>query len=209
VGMTMIKNNKIAVMASGKGSNLQALLAAIAEGSCSAQIQLVITNKPDAMALQVAKNAGVPHVLYLNPKDYADRESYDLACVKTIQDVGCQWVVLAGYMRILSAVFIQAFPNRIINVHPSLLPSFVGADAVGDAFAHGVKVTGCTVHFVTEDLDSGPILGQTSVPILDDDDKCSLHQRIQREEHKLLPAMMAQLLSVSFEVVKRKVVWKT
>jgi len=209
VGMTIIKNNKIAVMASGKGSNLQALLAAIAEGSCSAQIQLVITNKPDAMALQVAKNADVPHILYLNPKDYADRESYDLACVKAIQDVGCQWIVLAGYMRILSAAFIQAFPNRIINVHPSLLPSFVGADAVGGALAHGVKVTGCTVHFVTEDLDSGPILGQTSVPILDDDDKCSLHQRIQREEHKLLPEIMARLMNISFEVVKCKVVWKT
>ena len=190
-----MKNNKIAVMASGKGSNLQAILDAIAKGECAAQIEVVICNKADAKALSIAKDAGVPHVYFMNPKDYAGREAYDVACAELIQSAGCALVVLAGYMRILSKAFIQAFPDQIINIHPSLLPAFKGADAVGDALRAGVKVSGCTVHYVTEELDSGKILAQSCVPVLEDDDWHSLHVRIQEQEHKIYPQAIHQLVS--------------
>ena len=187
-------NNKIAVMASGKGSNLQVILNAIQRGDCSAQVEVVICNKADAGALQIAKDSGVPYVHFVNPKDYDGRESYDMACAKLIQDAGCALIVLAGYMRILSAAFIQRFPNQMINIHPSLLPSFKGADAVGDALKHGVKVSGCTVHFVSEELDSGPIPAQACVPVLDDDTWDTLHQRIQVQEHEIYVETINQLL---------------
>jgi phosphoribosylglycinamide formyltransferase-1 len=200
-------NNKIAVMASGKGSNLRAILDEIKQGTCLAEIEVVICNKADAGALAIAREAGVPQVLFINPKDYGGRESYDLVCAKEIKNAGCQWVVLAGYMRILSAFFIQAFHNRIINIHPSLLPAFVGGDAVGDALKHGVKVSGCTVHLVSEALDSGPILAQSSVPVMDEDDWSLLHQRIQIEEYKLYPQVIHRLVSEPFKVSGRKVCW--
>lgn len=178
-----MKNNKIAVMASGKGSNLKVILEAVAKGECAAQVEVVICNKADAKALSIAKNAGVPHVYFMNPKDYASREAYDVACAEIIQSAGCVLIVLAGYMRILSKAFIQAFPDQIINIHPSLLPAFKGADAVGEALKAGVKVSGCTVHYVTLELDSGVILAQVCVRVLHDDDWNSLHQRIQKQEH--------------------------
>lgn len=187
-------NNKIAVMASGKGSNLQVILDAIACGECDAQVAVVICNKADAGALQIAKDAAVPQVLYLNPKDFESREVYDQTCVDVLKQAGCKLIVLAGYMRILTPVFIQAFPNKIINIHPSLLPAFKGADAVGEALKAGVKISGCTVHYVTEELDSGAILAQASVPVLDGDDWDSLHQRIQEKEHEIYPLVIHRLL---------------
>jgi len=188
-------NNKIAVMASGKGSNLQAILDGIAKGECSAQVEVVICNKADAGALQIAKDVGVPNVHFVNPKAYDDREAYDKACADIIQASDCVLIVLAGYMRILSASFIQAFPNQIINIHPSLLPAFKGADAVGEALKAGVKVSGCTVHYVTEELDSGVILAQACVPVFDGDNWHSLHQRIQVEEYKVYPSVVHKLIT--------------
>ena len=187
-------NNKIAVMASGKGSNLQVILDAIKRGDCAAQVEVVICNKADAGALQIAKDAAVPQVLFINPKDYDNRKAYDLACADVIKKSGCALIVLAGYMRILSPEFIQAFPNQIINIHPSLLPAFKGADAVGEALKAGVKVSGCTVHYVTEELDSGKVLAQASVPVLDGDDWGSLHLRIQAKEHEIYPLVIQRLL---------------
>jgi len=187
-------NNKIAVLASGKGSNLKAILQAIERGDCCAKVEVVICNKADAQALQIAKDAGVPHVLFINPKDYSGREAYDEACMQVIQEADCSLVVLAGYMRILSEGFIQAFPQQIINIHPSLLPSFIGADAVGDALRYGVKVSGCTVHIVTKELDSGPILAQSCVPVLAEDDFASLHARIQDQEYKIYPDVIDTLI---------------
>lgn len=187
-------NNKIAVLASGKGSNLNVILQAIDRGDCCAKVEVVICNKADAAALDIAKAAHVPHVYYLNPKDYAGREAFDEACRKIIQDAGCKLIVLAGYMRILSERFIQAFPQQIVNIHPSLLPSFIGADAVGDALRYGVKISGCTVHIVTEEVDSGPILAQSSVPVLPEDDDFSLHGRIQEKEYELYPAVIDKLI---------------
>jgi len=202
-----MKNNSIAVMASGKGTNLRVILQAIEQGTCPARVACVICNKEDAAALSIARQAGVPHVFFLNPKDYENRKDFDEACAKVIQDAGCHWVILAGYMRILSAEFIQNFPNRIINIHPSLLPAFIGADAVGAALQHGVKVTGCTVHLVNEDLDGGPILAQASVEVLDDDNWHTLHQRIQVEEHRLFPETIARLLTTDFTIDGRRIIW--
>ena len=181
-------------MASGKGSNLQVILDAIAKGECAAQVEVVICNKADAKALNIAQDAGVPHVYFMNPKDYAGREDYDVACAEVIQSAGCVLIVLAGYMRILSKAFIQAFPDQIINIHPSLLPAFKGADAVGEALKSGVKVSGCTVHYVTLELDSGEILEQASVPILAGDTWHSLHQRIQEKEHSIYPNVIHRLI---------------
>ena len=187
-------NNKIAVLASGKGSNLNAILQAVERGECCAKVAVVICNKADAGALQIAKDAGVPHVYFVNPKDYVGREAFDAACTQMIQKAGCKLVVLAGYMRILSEQFIQAFPQRIINIHPSLLPAFIGADAVGDALRYGVKVSGCTVHIVTKELDSGPILAQACVPVLLEDDYSSLHARIQEKEYEIYPDVIDKLI---------------
>ena len=202
-----MKNNKIAVMASGKGSNLQVILDKISAGECPAKVEVVICNKSDAGALVIAKAANVPNIHFLNPKEYASREAYDAECEKLIKDGDCSLVVLAGYMRILSAAFIQAFPNQIINIHPSLLPAFVGGDAVGDALKHGVKVAGCTVHLVSEELDSGPILAQAAVPVFEGDDWNALHARIQVEEHRIYPEVVGRMVSQLFEIEGRTVRW--
>jgi len=187
-------NNKIAVLASGKGSNLKVILEAIERGDCCANVEVVICNRADAGALQIAKKASVPHVYFINPKDYAAREAFDAACAQVIEEADCKLIVLAGYMRILSESFIQTFPQQIINIHPSLLPSFIGADAVGDALRYGVKVSGCTVHIVTKELDSGPILAQSCVPVLEEDDYASLHGRIQEREYEIYPEVIDKLI---------------
>jgi len=195
-------------MASGKGSNLKAILDAAIRGECPVDVRLVISDKADAPALKVAKDAGVVDVLFLNPKDYADRATFDAACAEAIEQAGCQWIVLAGYMRILSAEFIARFRNRIINIHPALLPSFPGSHAVRDALDHGVKITGVTVHLVDEVLDGGPILAQAPVPVRDDDTEESLHNRIHAEEHKLYPATLKRMIEQDFSIEGRRVMWK-
>jgi len=201
--------NRIAVMASGKGSNLKAILQAAERGECPVNVRLVISDKADAPALKVAKDAGVADVLCLNPKGYANRAAFDMACAEAIDTAGCQWIVLAGYMRILSAEFIARFRNRIINIHPALLPSFPGAHAVRDALAYGAKTTGVTVHLVDEVLDGGPILAQVQVPIRDGDTEESLHNRIHTEEHKLYSATLTRMIKEGgFSIEGRRVMWK-
>ncbi|OIO67362.1 MAG: phosphoribosylglycinamide formyltransferase [Zetaproteobacteria bacterium CG_4_9_14_3_um_filter_49_83] len=196
-------------MASGKGSNLRVILDAVQAGTCPVDVRLVISDKEHAQALQIARAAGVAQVEFINPKDYASREAFDAACCERIETVGCQWVVLAGYMRILSDVFVQYFSGRVINVHPALLPSFVGADGVGDALKYGVKISGCTVHLVDEVLDGGPILAQMAVPVLEDDTRETLHARIQQAEHQLYPETLRRLVTQAFEISGRRVIWQS
>ncbi|HKI59499.1 MAG TPA: phosphoribosylglycinamide formyltransferase [Mariprofundaceae bacterium] len=204
-----MNSKTVAVMASGRGSNLKVILESVACGECPVEVKLVISDKGDAEALRIAREAGVPHVIHINPKKFENREQFDAECADLLDKHGCQWIVLAGYMRILSSSFVRRFRGRIINIHPSLLPSFVGAKAVEDALEYGVKVSGCTVHLVDEVLDGGAILAQSVVPVLDHDSRESLHARIQIEEHKLYPATLARMANEGFDIVGRKVVWKT
>jgi len=194
-------------MVSGRGTNLKVILESVARGECPVDVKLVISDKADAPALDIARNAGVANVVHLNPKDFESRGQFDAACADLIDQHGCQWIVLAGYMRILSSSFVRRFRGRIINIHPSLLPSFIGSKAVEDALEYGVKVSGCTVHLVDEVLDGGPILAQAVVPVLDDDSRETLHARIQVEEHKLYPATLTRMAMGGFEIVGRRVVW--
>jgi phosphoribosylglycinamide formyltransferase-1 len=203
-----MSTNRIAVMASGKGSNLKAILQAAERGECPVNVRLVISDKADAPALKIAKDAGVAVVLFLNPKDYADRAAFDAACAEAIEQAGCQWIVLAGYMRILSGEFIGRFRNRTINIHPALLPSFPGAHAVRDALESGVKITGVTVHLVDEVVDGGPILAQVSVPVQSDDTEESLHNRIHAAEHQLYPEILKRMIEGKFSIEDRQTVWK-
>ena len=196
------------MLASGKGSNLQAILEAVRKGECPVEVALVLSDRAEAGALQIARDAGVASVVALDPKAYPDRAAFDMACGDAIEAVGCEWVVLAGYMRILSGAFIARFHNRIINIHPSLLPSFIGAHAVRDALAYGVKVTGASVHLVNEVLDGGPILAQAVVPVHDDDSEEALHQRIHEAEHRLYPATISRMVREGFAIEGRRVIWR-
>jgi len=202
-----MNTNKIAVMASGRGSNLKAILQAVERGECPVDVRLLLSDKPDAGALEIGRAAGVPEVISLNPKEYANREAFDIASAERIEAAGCQWIVLAGYMRILSAQFVPRFRNRIVNIHPALLPAFPGGHAVRDALEHGAKITGCTIHLVNEVVDEGPILAQAAVPILDDDTVDSLHQRIHGEEHRLYPATLRRMVRDGFRLEGHRVVW--
>ncbi len=201
--------NRVAVMASGKGSNLQVLLGAVERGDCPVDIALVISDRANAGALEIARAAGVADVHHIDPKQYADRAAFDAACAELIDAAGCRWIVLAGYMRILSAPFVRRFRGRMINIHPSLLPAFIGAHAVEDALAYGVRVSGCTVHLVDEVLDGGPILAQAVVPVRDGDDRASLHARIQQQEHQIYPATLKRMVEQGFRIDGRRVIWNS
>lgn len=198
----------IAVMASGKGSNLGAILAAIEAGACPAEVRLALSDRADAGALEIARKAGVAEVVHLNPRDYESRERFDMACAERIEQAGCEWIVLAGYMRILSEAFVRRFAGRIINIHPALLPAFPGAHAVRDALEYGVTITGVTVHLVNEVLDGGPILAQAAVPVREDDTEATLHARIHEAEHRLYPETLARMIREGFVVEGRRVRWK-
>ncbi|MDX8408833.1 MAG: phosphoribosylglycinamide formyltransferase [Mariprofundales bacterium] len=198
----------VAVLASGRGSNLQAILDAVEEGRCPVSVGVVISDRAQALALQIAREAGVPVVQHIDPRAYPDRESYDDACAERIEYQGCRWLVLAGYMRILSGSFVRRFHGNIINIHPALLPAFPGAHGVEDALKHGVKVSGCTVHLVDEKLDNGPILAQSAVLVHDDDNAESLRARIQQQEHRLYPQVLTKMIEQGFDLVDRCVVWR-
>ena len=187
-----IKPLNLGVMASGNGSNFEVLAQAIAAGKLNAQIKVLIYNNPDAQAAVRAKNWDVKTVL-LNHRDYQSRENLDQEIVKNLQDYEVDLVIMAGWMRLVTQELLDAFPDRIINIHPSLLPSFKGVKAVEQALAAGVKITGCTVHFLRLEMDSGPILMQAAVPVLPDDTVETLHARIQVQEHRLLPLAIASL----------------
>ncbi len=175
---------RIAVLASGQGTNLEAILEAAAAGDLCGRVTLVISDKEEAPALKRAEKRGIT-ALFVDPRAYAGREDYDRALVSALVKADVELVLLAGFMRILSPLFVKSFPLQIMNIHPSLLPSFTGADGIEQALAHGVKVTGCTVHFVDEGLDSGPIILQEAVPVIQGDSPATLRQRIQALEHRL------------------------
>ena len=177
---------RLTVFCSGNGSNLQAIIAAIRRKSLRAQIVLVLSDNPKAAALTRAKRAGIPTQV-IRPKDFTSRLTYDRALGKAVKAANGQWIVLAGFMRILSPGLVRQFRNKILNIHPSLLPAFRGLQAVREALECGVKVTGVTVHFVDEQLDHGPIILQAVVPIRADDTEKTLHDRIHRVEHRLYP----------------------
>ncbi len=184
---------KLAVLVSGSGTNLQALLDAEARGELApATIAVVVSNKPGAFALERAAAAGKPAIV-VDHKQFADRGAFEDALYAQLARHDVEAVVLAGFMRVLTAAFVDRFPMRIVNTHPSLLPAFPGVDAPAQAIAHGVKVAGATVHFVDASLDGGPIIAQACVPVLPDDDAAALHARILREEHALLPRVVRQL----------------
>jgi phosphoribosylglycinamide formyltransferase-1 len=183
---------KVGVLVSGNGSNLQALLDAQARGELApAEIAVVISNKADARALGRAATAGVAAEV-IDHRGLA-RDAFDAQLADALARHGIEAIVLAGFMRILGAAFVARFPLRILNTHPSLLPAFPGLDAAAQAVAHGVKLSGVTIHFVDASLDGGPIIAQAAVPVLDGDDAQALHARIQREEHRLLPITVQRL----------------
>ena len=172
------------VLVSGNGTNLQAILDAVSAGSLAARVACVISNRADAMALERASRAGVP-ALAIRHQTFESREAFDRAIVAALREHGVDWVVLAGFMRVLTPELLRAFPGRVVNIHPSLLPAFPGVNAQRQAFEHGVKVTGCTVHFVDEGVDSGPIIAQRAVEIRPSDTVATLSERIHVAEHEL------------------------
>jgi phosphoribosylglycinamide formyltransferase-1 len=198
-------NRRLAVLISGRGSNLQAILDAIARGHLDATVKAVISNRAGAHGLVRAREAGIDAV-HLAPGDYADRDSYEGAIVEEFRrrDVGL--VCLAGYMRLVGPVLLEAYPNRIVNIHPSLLPSFPGLHAQRQAFEHGVRVSGATVHLVDGALDAGPIVLQAAVPVLDRDTVDSLSERILIEEHRIYPEALRILLDGRWHVSGRRVI---
>jgi phosphoribosylglycinamide formyltransferase 1 len=175
----------LGVLISGRGSNLAAVLAAIEAGALPARVALVISNKPGAAGLARAAAAGVATRVVAHG-DYPDRASFDAALVDALRRAAVDVVVLAGFMRLLTPVFLDAFPNRVVNIHPALLPAFPGVDAQAQALAYGARITGCTVHFVDAGTDTGPVIAQAAVPILEGDDRDALAARILPREHELL-----------------------
>ena len=179
----------LGVLASGGGTNLQAILDAIAAGSLDARVAVVVSNEPGAGALDRARAAGV-EALVIDHKAFADRRAFDAAVVEALRARGVDLVVLAGFMRVVTDVLLGAFPSRVVNIHPALLPAFPGVHAQAQALRHGVRIAGCTVHFVDGGTDTGPIIAQVAVPVLEDDDEASLTARILAKEHELLPRVL-------------------
>lgn len=195
---------RLGILISGRGSNFEAIAEQVAAGAMPAEIAVVISNQAAAPGLDIARRRGL-HAVCLASKGL-DRETYDRALVDELRRHQVDLVCLAGFMRLLSAGFIREFPQRILNIHPSLLPSFPGLDAQHQALEHGVKVSGCTVHFVDEYLDAGPIILQAAVPVLDDDTADSLSARILAEEHRAYSEAIRIVLSGRFRIVGRRVV---
>jgi phosphoribosylglycinamide formyltransferase 1 len=191
----------LGVLVSGTGTNLQAIQDAIAGGRLDATIRLVISNKSGAPALERAEKAGVP-TRCLSHRDYPSREAFDAALVQALKEASVEWVVLAGFMRLLTGTMLQAFPNRVVNIHPSLLPAFPGVDAQEQALTYGAKVTGCTVHLVDEGTDTGPVIAQRAVSVLDTDDAATLRARLLVEEHALLVDALRAISEDRIEVIR-------
>jgi phosphoribosylglycinamide formyltransferase-1 len=188
---------RLAVLISGGGSNLQALLDACAQADFPAEVACVVSNVPTAAGLERARKAGVPAVA-LDHKKFGSRADFERALGDTLREAKVEWVCLAGFMRLLSGDFLLGFPGRVLNIHPALLPAFPGLHAQRQALERGVKITGCTVHLVDSGTDTGPIIAQAAVPVLPDDDEASLSARILAEEHRLYP--LAVRLAVTGKV---------
>ena len=197
---------RLAILLSGRGSNFEAIADNTARGSLEADIAVVISNRPEARGLSVARERGI-HSVALASRGM-DREAYDRALIDELRNYDVDLICLAGYMRMLSAGFVRQFPNRILNIHPSLLPAFPGLDAQRQALDYGVKISGCTVHFVDEYLDAGPVLLQAAVPVLDTDTVESLSARILAEEHRIYPEAIRIVLRGDCRIEGRRVVLK-
>lgn len=195
---------KLGVFVSGRGSNLQAIMDNIAEGKLDAEVTVVISNQKYAYALERARQRDIPAV-FINSGDYKSKEDYEQAILKVLQEKGVELVVLAGYMRLVGKVILEAYPNRVMNIHPALLPAFPGTHSQQDAVDYGVKYSGCTVHFVDEGMDSGPIILQAVVPVLPDDSGDILALRILKEEHVLLSQAIQLFAEGRLEVKGRQV----
>ena len=194
----------IAVFCSGSGTNLQAIIDSQKKGYIKAEIKLVVSDMPDCYALTRAKNAGIKTVV-VERKNYKVKKDFEAEIINTLKKEGIGLIVLAGYMRMLSEDFIKAYENKILNIHPALLPSFKGTRGIKDAFEYGVKVTGPTVHFVTVDMDAGPVIMQSPVKVTEDDTEESLAQAIHEEEHKIYPRAIQLFVEGKLKIEGRKV----
>jgi phosphoribosylglycinamide formyltransferase 1 len=197
---------KIGVLLSGRGSNFEALADSVSAGRIpNAEIAVVISNQPKALGLNKAEARGIPARMI--PSKGLERETYDRQVVAVLQEHKVDLICLAGYMRLLSPYFVAGFPHKILNIHPSLLPSFPGLESQKQALDHGVKFAGCTVHFVDENLDAGPIILQAVVPVLDTDDEQALSQRILKEEHRIYSEAVKLILEGEYRVEGRRVLY--
>jgi phosphoribosylglycinamide formyltransferase 1 len=196
---------RLAVLISGRGSNLQSIIDAVAAGDLDASVAVVISNRARAQGLSRARAVGID-ALHLNPRDYPDRDSYDRAIVVALTARGVELVCLAGYMRLVRQPLLDAFPQRILNIHPSLLPAFPGLDAQRQALEYGARVTGATVHLVTAELDGGPIVLQAAVPVLPDDTVETLSARVLIVEHRLYPEAIRIVLGERWTLAGRRFV---
>jgi phosphoribosylglycinamide formyltransferase-1 len=195
---------RVGVLASGSGTNLQAIIDAAEKGEIPAQVAVVISNVKDAYALTRARNHGIP-AFFVDLKSSPSRESYDHHLISLLREREVELIVLAGYMLMVGPEFVQAFPNRIMNIHPALLPSFPGTHAVSDALEYGAKVSGVTVHFVDEGLDTGAIILQEAVPVHDGDTEEALHQRIHQVEYQLYPLAIKLFAQGKLQMERRRV----
>jgi phosphoribosylglycinamide formyltransferase-1 len=184
---------KLGVLVSGSGTNLQAIMVACASGAIAAQVAVVVSNREDAYGLERAESAGIPAV-FVDPKEYEDADAYNHAVREILDAEETDYVVMAGYMKLLGTEILDAYPSRVLNIHPALLPSFPGPHGIGDAFDYGVKVTGVTVHFASEVFDAGPILAQEAVAIDEDDTVESVEAKIHAVEHRLYPEAIAAVV---------------
>jgi phosphoribosylglycinamide formyltransferase-1 len=200
-----ISSRRIGVLISGRGSNLQSIIDACAAGRLDAVVAIVVSNRADAPGLFRAREAGI-EALHLGARDYPDRDAYDRAIVDVLSARGVDIVCLAGFMRLVGKPLLEAFPNRILNIHPSLLPAFPGLDAQRQALERGVRISGATVHLVTDELDGGPIILQAAVPVLPDDSVDTLSARILAEEHRLYPEAVTQVLAGGWSLDGRRFV---
>ncbi len=199
---------KLGILISGNGSNLQSIIDYIEKGSLKATIKIVISNNPDAYGLTRAKKHGIPVVILKNG-DFKNKEDFDLELIRILKNNSVDLVILAGFMRVLTPTFLKAFPQKIMNIHPALLPSFPGIHGQKQALEYGVKLSGCTVHFVDEGVDTGPIIIQSAVPVHNDDTEETLAARILKEEHRIYPQAIQFFAEGKIEIKGRKVRIKT
>lgn len=199
-----MKKVTLGVLVSGSGSNLQAIIDNIEASRLSAEIKVVISNEPEAYGLVRAENHHI-RTMVVNHRDYDSREAFDQGLVTALKENGVELVILAGFMRVITPTFLKAFPNRILNIHPALLPAFPGVHVWQEAIDYGVKFSGCTVHFVDEGTDTGPIIIQSVVPVLDDDDADSLSARILKQEHKIYSRAIQLFAQGRLEIEGRRV----
>ncbi len=197
----------LGILISGSGTNLQAIIDNIENGFIPAKISIVISNNPSAYGIKRAERKGIP-VEVINHKDFSSREDFEKALIDCLEKHKVDYVILAGFMRVLTKFFINHYKDRILNIHPALLPSFPGVNAQKQAFDYGVKFSGCTVHFVTEKVDHGPIIIQAVVPVLQDDTPEKLQKRILEKEHIIFPLAIKMLVEEKLQISGNKVIWK-